>query len=128
MERRLSFVIAHWLLVIASGYLLLVIGGRPAPSMFCSADLAARIEGAEGRLTESIGSHLVRAKPQGDVLVRHIGGGIAVLAGSLSPMNKMIGLGFHDPPTDDELAAVEREFATRGASLRSDSGSEPFST
>jgi hypothetical protein len=88
--------------------------------MFCSTDLAARIERSEGRLTESIGRHLVRAKPQSDVLVRHLGGGIAVFAGPLSPMNKMIGLGFHHPPTDDQLTAVEREFATRDAALQAE--------
>ncbi len=81
--------------------------------MFSSSDLAARIDRAEGRLCAAV-AH----ESAGEVI--EIGGGVAVLAGPQSPTNKMIGIGFTAPLEAAALAAVERQFAARGAALQAE--------
>ena len=88
--------------------------------MFCPVALGARIERAEARLTESIGVTLRDTKPEARVFVADVGGGVAVFAGPLSPMNKMIGVGFSELPSERELETVERAFADRGAALQAE--------
>lgn len=88
--------------------------------MFASVALAARIEGAETRLTESLGRAAIAAAPDGGAFVEPIAGGVAAYAGPSSPMNKMIGVGFDGVPSDGELQAVERRFAERAAPLQAE--------
>jgi ribosomal protein S18 acetylase RimI-like enzyme len=88
--------------------------------MFASTTLAVRIESAEARLTASIGDHFLAVRPDRPVLVRRLGGGVAVYTGPASPMNKMIGVGLTEPPTDEELQAVEVAFGERQAPLQAE--------
>ena len=88
--------------------------------MFASTALALRIESAEARLTASIGEHFLAARSHLRPVVRRLGGGIAVYTGPSSPMNKMIGVGLTDPPTDDELQSIENEFGQRAAPLQAE--------
>jgi GNAT superfamily N-acetyltransferase len=88
--------------------------------MFASTALAARIEAAEARLTASIGEHFLAARPDLGVVVQRVGGGVAVFAGPSSPMNKLIGAGFGEPPADEELQAIEDAFRARKSPLQAE--------
>lgn len=72
--------------------------------MFCSIELAARIERAEAELMAACCG-----------FARPVAGGFATFAEPGSPYNKVAGLGF-DGPADLEL--VERDFAERGAPVQ----------
>jgi hypothetical protein len=81
-----------------------------------STTLAARIERAEcGTVTDFAGQAQARGA---DVLIHHIGGGVAVFAGPGQPFNKTIGLGFAGAIDADALAAMERAFDARDADIR----------
>jgi ribosomal protein S18 acetylase RimI-like enzyme len=82
----------------------------PRMPLFCSLDLAARIERAEARFMED-GVGVVRARVA--ALAIPIAGGVASWAGEGSPLNKVAGLGFGGLPGEDALAAVERAFDER---------------
>jgi hypothetical protein len=82
--------------------------------MFCSPDLAARIDRAEGRFCSAI------AHDCNDARVVAIGGGVAVFAGRESPSNKLIGIGFNGCLDDGVIADVEKYFAARGARLQAE--------
>jgi hypothetical protein len=88
--------------------------------MFASTELAARIEGAETRLTESLGRATIAASPGIGAFVERIAGGVAAYAGPSSPMNKMIGVGFDGVPTDEDLLAIERRFGDHGEPLQAE--------
>ena len=88
--------------------------------MFASTALGSRIEAAEARLTALIGDHLLVTRPDLCVVVQRFGSGVAVFAGPSSPMNKMIGVGFGEPPSDDELDSVEHAFRARNAPLQAE--------
>ena len=81
--------------------------------MFCSIELAARIERAEAQLVAA-SSAAAEARVDG-VFVEPIAGGVATYAEPGSPYNKVAGLGFDALPDGEQLAAVERAFAARGA-------------
>ncbi len=85
--------------------------------MFATASLAARIERAECGSIEEM-ARAATARIGDDVVVRPIGGGLAVYAGPDSPVNKLAGLGFAPVPAVSELEAIEQEFARRGAPLQ----------
>jgi GNAT superfamily N-acetyltransferase len=87
--------------------------------MFVSTDLAARIDGAESRLTEGLG-RTARAGSQPEAFVARWGGGVAVCIESSSPANKIIGVGFGPLPDDAWLDAVEGEFSARDAAPRAE--------
>jgi hypothetical protein len=86
--------------------------------MFVSIELAARMDGAEARLSQSLGQAAVANKARPDAFVEELGGGVAVYAGPASPMNKMIGVGFAALPSDEQLEAIEKKFASRGVPLQ----------
>ncbi len=83
--------------------------------MFADKLLAARIDGAEARL--SSGLALAR-RPETRPVVLPICGGLAVYAGPASPVNKLIGLGFDGPLDLTSLAEVEREWRDRDEPVR----------
>lgn len=85
--------------------------------LFASTSLAARIEFAECGLIGDIADAIRTRRPDADVLVRRVSGGIAAYTGEASPINKVIGLGFSGPVDLAELRAVEEEFARRGAPM-----------
>jgi ribosomal protein S18 acetylase RimI-like enzyme len=88
--------------------------------MFASIALAQRIDGAEARLSESLGRAAIRTGPEDVAFVDAIGGGVAVYTGPASPMNKMIGAGFDGVPSETELSAVEEKFLQRSAPLQAE--------
>jgi GNAT superfamily N-acetyltransferase len=81
-----------------------------------STTLAARIERAE---CGTVLDFAAEARARGaDVLVHHIGGGVAVFAGPGQPFNKTIGLGFAGAIDTHTVAAMERAFDARDAEIR----------
>lgn len=89
------------------------------PSLFAGQDLAARVEHAERTLIEEGARAAARRDPQQRVLVRPIGGGLAVWAGPGSPLDKVVGVGMNSAAFDDaELDAVEQAFAEREAPVQ----------
>src|SRR6476469_5373046 len=90
-----------------------------APSLCAGPDLAARVEHAERTLIEEGARAAARRDPQQRVLVRPIGGGLAVWAGPGSPLDKVVGVGMNGAAFDDaELDAVEQAFAEREAPVQ----------
>ena len=83
-------------------------------SLFCSTALAERIERVEAELitTATEAAHR-RAGTAGFVIP--VAGGAACFAEEGSPMNKVVGLGFHGVPSGEDLDEIEREFASRRA-------------
>jgi GNAT superfamily N-acetyltransferase len=88
--------------------------------MFVSQELAARVDRAEGRLCAGIARAVAAGSPEPRSEVFDIGGGVAVFAGSGSPSNKMIGIGFDGGLNESELDRVERAFADRAAPLQAE--------
>jgi hypothetical protein len=86
--------------------------------VFASAELAARIDRAEGRLCAGIADAVRRESPDERSAVIAIGGGVAVYAAAGSPTNKMIGVGFDGVPPSAELDHVEALFSERDAALQ----------
>jgi ribosomal protein S18 acetylase RimI-like enzyme len=88
--------------------------------MFASIALAARIDRAEMRLTESVGRAIMASAPGARAFVEAIGGGLAAYAGPSSPMNKMIGVGFEGAPPGRRMQEIEELFAERSAPLQAE--------
>ena len=87
--------------------------------LFASADLAARIEKAEARLSAALGTIAAGRRPEAS-FVEAVAGGVAVFVGPSSPANKMIGVGFEGVPPHEALAAVEEKFRAREAPLQAE--------
>ena len=81
--------------------------------MFCSTDLAARIERAERRLVDTAAVRHGDLHPEDGVGIRPIAGGLAVYAGAQSPLTKVVALGFAGIPDSDGWSAVEAMFDAR---------------
>lgn len=86
--------------------------------MFCPPSLAARIDGAEMRLSMSIAETIAVRNPAARALVQPIAGGHAVFAAAGSPMNKAIGMGFGEAIDEQALAAIEAAWRERGEPTR----------
>lgn len=86
--------------------------------MFADTALAARIEGAEARLSADIGQAIVTGGRVKDCFVQPLAGGVAVFVGPDSPVNKAIGLGFGPPLDAAAIEALEARFAAVGATLQ----------
>ena len=82
--------------------------------LFCDTALARRIEQAETRLIADT-SRAAQARTGTDGFLIPIAGGMASFAEPDSPFNKVVGLGFDGVPGLDELDAIEKAFAARGA-------------
>lgn len=91
--------------------------------LFADEELARRIESAECRLTTDLAETMrAKALPR-PVFSAAIAGGVAVHAGTEAPFNKLIGAGLHGPldaAAEVALAAIEQEFAARGAALQAE--------
>jgi GNAT superfamily N-acetyltransferase len=84
--------------------------------LMASMTMAARIERAECGTVIDFAS---QARARGaDVLIHHIGGGVAVFAGPGQPFNKTIGLGFDGAIEPEAFAEMERTFDARGGEIR----------
>lgn len=86
--------------------------------MFASHALATRIDRAEMRLSLSIARTVAERTPAARALVSPIAGGQAVFAGSGSPANKAIGIGFGEAIDESQLAKIEQEWTERGEPVR----------
>jgi GNAT superfamily N-acetyltransferase len=84
--------------------------------MFCSPALAARIDRAEGRLCAALANGV--ADPAS--LVLPLAGGLAIYAGPDSPTNKVIGVGFDGPVSENDFAQLEAKFAQRNARIQAE--------
>ena len=84
--------------------------------LMASTTMAARIERAECGTVLDFATEAQRRG--GDVLIHHIGGGVAVFAGPGQPFNKAIGLGFAGAIEPAAFEEMERAFDARGAEIR----------
>jgi hypothetical protein len=89
-------------------------------TMFCPADLAARIDRAEARQMIAIARGAGERDPSLQPFVVAVGQGAAIFAGPGSPTNKMIGVGLGEAIDPAVLDDVEARFAARGARLQAE--------
>jgi GNAT superfamily N-acetyltransferase len=82
--------------------------------LFGSTTLAERIERVETQFITA-GAAAAGARTGDATFVIPVAGGAACFADEGSPLNKVVGLGFHGVPGADALAEVERAFAAAGA-------------
>lgn len=86
--------------------------------LFCSVEMAARIEGTEQRMIAEAATAAGRRDPGLGAFVRPLAGGAAVFAGPLSPLTKIVGLGFDGGPIEAALAEIEAALAVHRVSPR----------
>jgi GNAT superfamily N-acetyltransferase len=86
--------------------------------IFASKELGARIEAAECRLVVDGAEAIRRRRPDAGVLFEPIAGGVAVLTGDGSPLNKVAGLGFGGVPDEGRLAEIEGMYAERRCAVQ----------
>jgi ribosomal protein S18 acetylase RimI-like enzyme len=84
---------------------------------FATASLARRIERAESTLIAEFGGAAARQLGSDRVVIRELGGGVAVAAGAGAPFSKVAGLGF-DPVADTDVELLERMYAERATAMR----------
>jgi GNAT superfamily N-acetyltransferase len=90
----------------------------PTPTpITATTSLARRIDRAEFQLMAGLADACRRAG-EPDVAVLPVGGVGSVVCEPGSPYNKLIGLGFGDDVSDNDLAAVERHHADRGRPIQ----------
>jgi len=83
--------------------------------MFADAMLAARIDGAESRLSAAVAAAVA---DQSFTQVVPLEGGAAVLARPGSPVNKVIGIALDGPPDEIALHRIEEAWRERGEPVR----------
>jgi GNAT superfamily N-acetyltransferase len=88
--------------------------------MFADTTLAARIERAEAALSADIAISVLAGARTPDAFVETLGGGGVVYTGPGSPVNKLIGVGFAEPPDAERLAAIESRFARLGCGVQAE--------
>jgi hypothetical protein len=88
--------------------------------MFCSADLAARIDRAEARQMIAIARGAAARDSSLQPFIVEVGQGAAIFAGPGSPTNKMIGIGFGEPLDPAVLDDLEARFAAREARFQAE--------
>jgi ribosomal protein S18 acetylase RimI-like enzyme len=88
--------------------------------MFCSADLAARIDRAEARQMIAIARGAAARDASLQPFIVPVGQGAAIFAGPSSPTNKMIGIGFGEAVEAAVLADIETQFARRDSRLQAE--------
>ncbi len=81
--------------------------------LFATTTLAARIERADCSLLSESVRAVGRLRPEADVMVKPVGGGVATYSGEGSPLNKVAGLGFEGPVAEAQLTEVERLYDDR---------------
>jgi len=92
----------------------------PIPPMFCSAELAARIDQAEARLMTAIAREAGARDASLRPFVVPLGCGVAIYAGPHSPSNKMIGVGFGESLDPAVLDDLEARFAALDTPLQAE--------
>ena len=86
--------------------------------MFADAALAARIDRAEARLCSRMATASRKWAAGAGPFVLPLSGGLAVYAGSGSPMNKVIGIGLDQPLDEEALEGIEQRWHDRGEPVR----------
>lgn len=89
----------------------------PLDLPFSDLGLARRLEQTEGRGNAAFVEAQAAREPNSGAIWKTIGGTMAMFAGVGSPMTQTFGLGIHAPLTAPDLAAIERFFQSRGASV-----------
>ncbi|MEE8524225.1 MAG: GNAT family N-acetyltransferase [Thermoanaerobaculia bacterium] len=87
---------------------------------FTSVELAARVERAESRMIEKSARAAGRRRPESQVFVDSVAGGVAAATVPGSPFNKLAGLGFAGALDPTELTRVEQEFIARGIAVQAE--------
>src|SRR3954464_4770898 len=91
--------------------------GVVSEPLFCSTELAARIEWAEAQLIAA-GTDAALRRHADLAFVTPVAGGFACFGEAGAPFNKVVGLGFGGLPSDDLIGEIEGAYATRGASTQ----------
>lgn len=86
--------------------------------LFCSQELAERIERDETSKMASAVDAALRRDPQADVFAEKLAGGVALWGGPHSPLNKIAGLGFGGIPEPAAMEAIEKAYRERGGAPR----------
>jgi hypothetical protein len=79
--------------------------------------LARRLERAEGSANKLFVEARARLHPESGACWIEAAGAYAMFDGAQSPLTQTFGLGLFDPPSDDDMAALERFFRDRGAAV-----------
>jgi hypothetical protein len=87
--------------------------------LFCSIELAERIERAEAQLIAA-GTHAALRRNPDRAFVTPIAGGFACFGEDGAPFNKVVGLGFGGVPSDVSLDGMEAAYAARAAGVQVD--------
>ncbi|MDX1883401.1 GNAT family N-acetyltransferase [Mycolicibacterium sp. 120270] len=85
--------------------------------LFCSVELAARIERAEEQFIAA-GTEAAIQRDPGRAFVSPIAGGFACFAEDGAPFNKVVGLGFGGVPDETALDEIESAYAARGSAVQ----------
>jgi GNAT superfamily N-acetyltransferase len=85
--------------------------------LFCSVELAERIEHAESQLIAAGTAAAIRRDP-GRAFATPVVGGTACFGDDGAPFNKVVGVGFNGVPTDAALDEIESAYAARGAAVQ----------
>jgi GNAT superfamily N-acetyltransferase len=85
--------------------------------LFCSVELAERIEGAEAQLIAAGTGAAIRRDP-GRAFVTSLAGGFACFSDDGAPFNKVVGVGFNGVPTDAALDEIESAYTAREAAVQ----------
>ena len=88
-----------------------------ADPLFCSIELAERIESAEAHLIAAGTRPALRRDPD-RAFVMPVAGGFACFGEDGAPFNKVVGLGFGGVPDDAALDAIEAAYASRAARVQ----------
>lgn len=83
--------------------------------LFTPTTVAAQVEQAECDLLTDSAKAIRRARPDADVVIQPLGGGVAIYSGEGSPLNKVAGLGFRGEVDQAALEEIEHLYAERGA-------------
>lgn len=88
--------------------------------LFAGTELAARIEHAEARLTKAAAQTALDHQADGSGCVFELGSAVAAFTSVGSPFNKLIGVGFGDPLSEEVMADVEHLFQQHDAPVQAE--------
>jgi GNAT superfamily N-acetyltransferase len=88
------------------------------PVLFADRALVSRVERAECSMVTDCAVAAKRRRPETELFVQKLGGGVAICVAESSPFNKVAGLGFGEAIDDAELDAMERAFRRRNVPIQ----------
>jgi GNAT superfamily N-acetyltransferase len=86
--------------------------------MLTDLELARRLEEAESFAAAAFARETARLRPDADVVIEEVVGGLAVYSGAGSPLTEAKAIGLHGPLTEADLDRMEAVFFSRGESCR----------